>query len=195
MLIKRYGGPLVAVLFSVSVGYAQICFRGFSSDSCSSYPITDFTVSTPFAGVAGQPARNLDFATHLGWLFKVKPDLALGPSFFFSAHLNGGWHTQLGVNMRVRTRPATHLHLDLSPGLILYDSPFPDGFAGYDLEVTPGYRDWVGFVTRVNIRKVYPRGHETILQVGIKLGSYAGLGLTGLGAIVGTIGHFLSRIE
>lgn len=186
---------LLATLANFSVSHAQLCFRYDQKDSCSSYPITDFMISTPFLGVAGKPERHFDLATNLGWLFILHERVAVGPSFFFSAYLNGGWHSQLGVLARARVQLTDNLHFDISPGVILHDSPYPDGFAGYSTEIAAGYRDWVGVVTRLDVVKSYPRGHDTVFQVGLKFGSYAGLGLTGLGAIAGGIGYVLSQID
>jgi hypothetical protein len=185
----------VLVLSISSHGRAQVCFRYEQTRSCSSYPMTDFIISAPVFGAAGQPERHLDLATNLGWLFNVSECLALGPSFFFSAYLNGGWHSQLGLHGRLRVYPGKNLHVDVSPGLVLHDSPFPEGFAGYSAEAAIGYRDWVSLVTRVDVVRSYPGGHDTILHMGIKFGSYAGLGLTGIGAVAGGIGYILSRID
>jgi hypothetical protein len=186
---------LAATLANFSLSHAQVCFRYDQKDSCSSYPITDFMISTPFPGVAGKPERHLDLATNLGWLFVLHERMAIGPSFFFSAFLNGGWHSQLGLHTRVRMHWAKNFHADISPGVILHDSPYPDGFAGYSTEIAAGYRDWVSLVTRLDVVKSYPRGHDTVFNVGLKFGSYTGLGLTGLGAIAGGIGYVLSQID
>lgn len=186
---------LIALSANASSGNAQPCFRYNQKDFCTSYPITDFIVSVPFAGASGAPARHLDLATNVSWLFNVHEKTAIGPAFFFSAYLNGGWHSQLGAQSRVRYWTNPNVHVDLSPGVIIYDSPYPSGFAGYIAEAAIGYRDWISLAARLDRVKVYPGGRDTIFQVGVKLGSYIGMGLTGVGAVSGGIGYVLSRID
>lgn len=186
---------LIALSANASSGIAQPCFRYNQKDICTSYPITDFIVSAPLAGANGAPARHLDLATNVGWLFNVHEKTAIGPAFFFSAYLNGGWNSQVGAQGRVRYWINPNVHLDISPGVIIHDNPYPDGFAGYMGEISIGYRDWIGIAARLDRVKVYPRGRDTIFQVGVKLGSYIGMGFTGVGAVAGGIAYVLSRID
>lgn len=186
---------LIALSANASNLNAQPCLRYNQKDSCSSYPLTDFIVSAPLPGANGGPARHLDLATNVGWLFQVHEKNALGPAFFFSAYLNGGWHSQVGAQGRVRHWINPNVHVDISPGLIIYDSPYPDGFAGYIAEVGVGYRDWISLAARLDRVKVYPSGYDTIFQIGVKFGSYIGMGLTGVGAVAGGIAYFLSSID
>ncbi len=186
---------LIAMISNASDVNAQPCFRYNQKDFCASYPITDFIVSVPFAGASGAPARHLDLATNVGWLFNVHEKTAVGPAFFFSAYLNGGWHSQAGAQGRVRHWINPSVHLDISPGVIIQDSPYPDGFAGYMGEISIGYHDWISLAARLDRVKVYPRGHDTIVQLGVKLGSYIGMGLTGVGAVAGGIGYILSHMD
>lgn len=186
---------LIAMISNASDVNAQPCLRYNQKDSCSSYPLTDFIVSAPLPGANGGPARHLDLATNVGWLFRVHEKNALGPAFFFSAYLNGGWHSQVGAQGRVRHWINPNVHVDISPGLIIYDSPYPDGFAGYMAEVGVGYRDWISLAARLDRVKVYPSGYDTIFQIGVKFGSYIGMGLTGVGAVAGGIAYFLSSID
>ncbi|MDZ7290042.1 MAG: hypothetical protein ONB44_13650 [candidate division KSB1 bacterium] len=185
----------LVTLANFSVSHAQLCFRYDQTDSCSSYPITDVMISTPFPGAAGKPERHVDLATNLGWLFVLRQRVAVGPSLFFSAYLNGGWHSQVGLHGRVRVHCTKNFRADISPGMILHDSPYPEGFAGYSTEMAAIYRDWVGVVARLDVVKSYPRGHDPVFQVGLKFGSYAGLGLTGLGAIAGGISYILNQMD
>lgn len=186
---------LIAMISNTASGNAQPCLRYNQKDSCSSYPVTDFIVSAPLPGANGGPARHLDLATNVGWLFNVHEKTALGPAFFFSAYLNGGWNSQLGAQGRVRYWINPNVHLDISPGVIIHDNPYPDGFAGYMGEVSIGYRDWISIAARLDRVKVYPHGRDTIFQIGVKFGSYIGMGLTGMGAVAGGVGYILSRID
>ncbi|MCG3153526.1 MAG: hypothetical protein DKINENOH_00116 [bacterium] len=186
---------LTLLVVAAASSFAQPCFRYDQKNSCSSYPLSDFVASVPLPGANGAPARHVDLGTSLGWLFTLNEKTAVGPAFFFSAYLNGGWHSQLGAQGRVRYWLNPNLHVDFSPGAILRDSPYPRGFAGYTAEISAGYRDWVSLAARVDRVRVYPDDHDTVLQVGIKLGSYAGMGLTAVGTVAGGIAYLLSQID
>lgn len=174
---------------------AQVCFRYDEQENCSSYPITDFMVNIPIPGIASRPERHLDLATNLGWLFNVDKRWAVGPSFFFSAYLNGGWNSQLGVHLRARHYLTKDLHLDVSPGFIIWDNPLPEGFAGYSSELAIGFGDWISLTSRFDYLRAYPEDYIEVFQIGIKFGSYAGLGLSGLATVAGGIYYLLSRID
>ncbi len=174
---------------------AQVCWRYDHDAGCTSYPITDFTVTTPFPGAAGLPERHVDLATNLGWLFETNKRVALGPAFFFSAYLNGGWHSQWGLHGRGRIYLNDRWQLQISPGVMVSDSPYPNGFAGYSAAVDVMFKDWVGFTARLDIVKSYPDGHDTVFQIGLKAGSYIGMGISGVGAVAGGIAYVVSQID
>lgn len=190
----------ILLLFSITNGFvatsaAQVCWRQGPNEVCSSFPITDFTIAAPLAGAAGAPQRHVDFATNLGWLFKTNERIALGPAFFFSAYLNGGWHSQWGAHGRVRVQLRDNWHLQIAPGVIISDSPFPNGFAGYHAQVEVMFKDWVGLSARIDRVRVYPDDRDTVVQIGIKTSSYIGMGATALGAVAGGIAFLASRID
>lgn len=179
----------------VATSAAQVCWRQSPNAVCSSFPITDFTIAAPIAGVSGAPQRHVDFATNLGRLFKTNARLAFGPAFFFSAYLNGGWHSQWGMHARARVQLNNKWHVQISPGLIISDSPFPNGFAGYHAQVEVMFKDWVGLSARADRVRLYPDDRETIVHIGIKTGSYIGMGATAVGAVAGGLAFLASRID
>jgi len=194
---------LVVVLVGAlrpSPAEAQGCMRPGPADRCLIYPITDVTVSAALADTYLD--RHLDLATQLGFLVNASPHLALGPAFLVGAYLDGGWHSQLGVNARLRINlpplppgpfPAG-LHLDLTPGLILADSPPPDGIAGYSGELAVGFRDWVSLSTRVDVTRRIFEEQQVAWLLGLRAGSYPGLALSALGLIGGGLGYLWSRM-
>jgi hypothetical protein len=171
------------------------CWRYTDSDSCSSYPLTDFSVARPLPGAKGSPTREVDFSTSLGWLFVASDRVHAGPALLVSLYLDGGWHSQLGVQGRLRFLATPSIHLDLTPGLILIDSPYPGGFAGYSLEVACGYRDWISLASRLDVVDEGPNDSQTVVQIGFRFGSYPGLALSAAGAAVGGIGYVWSRMD
>jgi hypothetical protein len=132
--------------------------------------------------------------TSLGWMFVLNESYDLGPSLFYSAYRSSdGWHSQLGVRANLRYHLDDDFHLDLSPGLILTDSPFPDGFAGYSVEFSVGWKDWVGLATRLDFVDTFESGHDQVMQISLRFGSYAGMGLTSVGIISGGIAYMASK--
>lgn len=175
---------------------AEACIRYDRSGTCTSYPITDFFIGLPVSeSIDNSINRNLDMATSLGWMFVLNERYDLGPSLFFSAYRNGGWHSQFGVRANLRYHLDEEFHLDFSPGIILADSPYPDEFAGYTVEFSVGWKDWVGLATRLDVVDTFQSGHDHVLQMSLRFGSYAGMGLTSAGVIGGGLAYMASRMD
>lgn len=190
------GKFLIIPLLVLSILSAGVCLRYDQSGTCTSYPITDFSFNLPVSQSSDTSIiRDLDMMTSLGWMFVLSDSYDLGPSLIYSAYLNGGWHSQFGVRANLRYHIDDAFNLDLSPGLILTDSPFPDGFAGYTVEFCVGWKDWVGFATRLDIVDTFTSGHDQVLHIGLRFGSYGGMGLTTAGIIGGGIAYMSSRID
>ncbi len=185
---------LVIPLLVISIISAEACIRYDRSSTCTSYPITDFYFSLPVSQSDSIITRDLDMTTSLGWMFVLNERIDLGPSLFFSAYMNGGWHSQLGLRANLRYHLDDEFNLDFSPGLILTDSPFPDGFAGYTVELSLGWKDWVGLAARLDIVDTFDSGHDQVLHIGLRFGSYGGMGLTSAGIIGGGIAYMSSRM-
>lgn len=179
----------------LSASDAVPCWRYADGDSCTSYPLTDFTIGHALPGAKGLPEREVDFSSSMGWLVVVTDRLHAGPAFFSSAYLDGGWHTQAGLQGRLRFMATPSVHLDITPGLILVDSPYPGGFAGYSVEVGCGWRDWVSIASRIDMVDKGLNDSQTVVQMGMRLGSYPGLGLSAAAAAIGGIGYVWSRMD
>lgn len=186
---------VVPVLF-VSVVLAKPCIRYDHEDLCTSYPITNFCFGLP-VGQSNDNSmnRDLDLATNLGWMFIIDERIDLGPSLFFSSYRNGGWHSQIGVKANLRYNLNDEFSLNFSPGLILSDSTFPEGFAGYTSEFYVGWKDLVGLSARYDIVDTFQSGNDQVLHIGLCFGSYAGMGLTAAGAISGGIAYMKNQMD
>ena len=180
-------------LLIVSIVSGEACIRYDHSRTCTSYPITDFYFGLPVSQSDSLIIRDLDMSTSLGWMFVLNGRFDLGPSLFYSAYRNGGWHSQMGFRANLRYHLDDDFHLDFSSGLILTDSPPPDGFAGYTVELSVGWKDWEGLSTRLDFVDNFESGHDQVLQVGLRFGSYAGMGLTSAGIIGGGIAYMTSQ--
>lgn len=184
----------IVALFIVSTGFAE---PGTNSDFAeTSYPITDFYFGLPvFQSSDNAIIRDLDLATSLGWMFVLDDRIDLGPSLFFSSYKNGGWHSQIGARANFRYNLNDSFNLNLSPGLIFSDSPFPDGFAGYTAELSLGWKRWAGLSIRLDSVDTFQSDHDQILHIGLQFGSYAGMGLSALGAISGGIAYWADQMD
>ena len=163
------------------------------SSTCTSYPITDFYIGLPVSQPDSLSSRDYDLTTSLGWMFVLDERIDLGPSLFFSAYRSSdGWHSQFGIRANLRYHIDSDFHLDLSPGLILTDSPYQEGFPGYTVELSVGWKDWVGLAARMDIVDTYS-GQDQVLHIGLRFGSYGGMGLSSAGIIGGGIAYQMSR--
>ena len=191
---KASGTFCIVLLLIISIVSGEACVRYDHSSTCTSYPITDFYFGLPVSQPDNIISREGDMTTNLGWMFVLNESYDLGPSLFFSAYRNSdGWHSQLGVRANLRYYLDNEFHLELSPGLILTDSPFPDGFAGYSAELSVSWKDWVGLATRMDFVDTFESGHDQVLYISLRFGSYAGMGLTSAGIIGGGLAYMESR--
>lgn len=181
-------------LLMVSIVSGEACIRYDHSNTCTSYPITDFYFGLPLNQPDSIITREGDMTTSLGWMFVLNESYDLGPSLIYSAYRSSdGWHSQFGVRAKLRYHLDDDFHLDLSPGLILTDSPLPDGFTGYTVEFSVGWKDWVGLATRLDIIDTFESGYDQAMQISLRFGSYAGMGLTSVGIITGGLAYMASR--
>ena len=193
--MKRVSGVFLAVsLLTSSTITAEVCMRYDQSSTCTSYPITDFYFSLPVSQSDSIIVRDLDLTTSLGWMFVLDERIDLGPSLFFSAYRNGGWHSQLGIRANLRYHLSDEFNLDLSPGLILTDSPYQEGFPGYTVELSVGWKAWVSLAARMDIVDTFS-GQDQVLHIGLRFGSYGGMGLSSAGIIGGGIAYQISRMN
>ena len=185
---------IIVPVLIVSVVFAETCIRYDRNDTCTSYPVTDFCFGLTVSQSSDYSTnRDLDMATSLGWMFVLNERFDLGPSLFFSVY--SGCNSQVGIRVNLRYHLDDEFHFDCSPGLILSDSPYPDGFAGYTVEFSVGWKNWVGLATRLDIVDDFQSGHDQVLQIGLRFGSYAGMGLTAAGAIGGGIAYMTSHMD
>ena len=201
LLIGRGSIKATSIIFSlillciVSTVSGKPCIRYDHNDSCTSYPITDFYIGLPISQTDSIITRKLDMTTSIGWMFVLNKKYDLGPSLFYSAYKNGGWHSQMGIRANLRYHFADDFHFDLSPGFILTDSPFPDGFAGYTVEFSLGWKDCVGIASRLDFVDTFESDHDQVLQISLRFGSYAGMSLTSVGIIGGGIAYMSSQMD
>ena len=162
----------------------------------TSYPVIDFYFSLPVSQSNDNAIkRDFDLATSLGWMFVLDEKIDLGPSLFVSSYKNGGWHTQIGARANLRYNLNDSFNLNFSPGLIFSDSPAPEGFAGYTAELSVDWKRWVGLSMRLDDVDTFQSDRDRVVHIGLQFGSYAGMGLSALGAISGGIFYLSDQMD
>ncbi len=186
---------LACFLYSQHI-YGQFCTYKYRGDNCKSFLVTEFTFSQPIALTKGTLHRKLDFATNLGLMHDVHERLGIGAHFFTNIYLNGGWHSQYGLRPRVSFYVKPDWQLDFSPGVILADSSYPDGFGGYSIETNLHWKDHVGFSARLDLLAYndIEDSNDVVLNLGVQTDGIKGGLLVAIGALGSAVGVILSRI-
>jgi len=189
---------VLLLLIIMSAGLLTAQAGGFlpfgPGEGRSSFAVADFTLGYP-VGPSDGPERKLDVSSELGWLFTLDEGLYLGPVFHFGSWLNGGWHSRWGLGVHTRIDLSSRLSLNLTPGLILGDSPFPDGFAGYTAGASVMQDGWVGLSADVDVTRNFNNDYDTVLRLGIDFGSIPGLCMTAAAGTAGAVASWLNSMD
>lgn len=156
--------------------------------------VTDFLAAYPF-GPSDGIERELDLSTELGMIFPLQNNLYLGPAFNFGSWLNGGWHSRWGLSARGRILLDRRYSMDLSSGVILGDSPYPDGFAGFTAGASLVLDGWLGISARIDFTEAYPDGTDTVFKLGLGLGELPGLFTTAAAGGAGAVAWWLNQMD
>lgn len=156
--------------------------------------VTDFIAGVPIDLDSNLDGK-LDISTELGILFPLGSGQRLGPELTFGCWLDGGWHSRLGLSARYRSGISDRLDLDLVPGLLVYDSPYPDGFAGFTAGASLVLDSWIGLHLRLDSTESFPEGSNTVLRICLGLGGEPGLYATGAAAAAGAVAWQLSEMD
>ncbi|MFO8184599.1 MAG: hypothetical protein R6U39_10560 [Candidatus Aegiribacteria sp.] len=156
--------------------------------------VTDFLAAYPFGPEDGIE-RDLDLSTELGFIFPLQKNLYLGPAFNFGSWLNGGWHSRWGLSARSRILLDRRFSMDLSSGVILGDSPHPDGFAGFTAGASLVLDGWLGICARIDFTEAYPDGTDTVFRLGLGLGELPGLYTTAAAGGAGAVAWWLNQMD
>jgi hypothetical protein len=125
------------------------------------------------------------FNWELGLMRNLTPNSALGATYCLGVEMDKGYGRS-GFKARYRRRLNPDVHLDLSPGIVLWEkrSHLPE-FTGH---VGVSYRDWATLTAEMDVvRPKYGGDTEPHWYLGVKVGGYPGAGLCGVSAVVGAI--------
>lgn len=184
----------VGCLMMMSAMIFAPCAGGLPYGGEGTVLVTDFAAGVPIE-LDSDIDGKLDLSTELGVLFPLGPAGKLGPVMTFGCWLDGGWHSRFGISARYRRAVSGRLDLDLVPGLILFDSPFPDGFAGFTAGASLVMDSWIGLHIRFDAVESFSGGTDTVLRFCLGLGGEPGLYATGAAAAVGAVAWQLSRMD
>ncbi len=185
---------LVVLLFFISSNsYSQFCWYKYSKENCKLFLVTEFTVSKPI-GLSDGIHRKFDHSSNIGLMYDLNDKIGVGAHFFLNVFRNGGWHTQHGIRPRISIYPHSDWQVDISPGLILSDSSYPDGFAGYCLETNVNYKDHIGISFRLDKLEPNPFDgkEDVVLSIGIQTDGIKGAILSALGALSIPVRDFIN---
>ena len=87
------------------------------------------------------------------------------------------------------------ISFDLSSGLIVWDSPYPTGFAGFTVGASLVFDGWIGLCARTDFTESYDEGTDTVFRLGLGLGQLPGLYTTAAAGGAGAVAYMLSRID
>jgi hypothetical protein len=187
---------------AVARPHRDICLRGQPLEKCRGFVIFEATVEGAGAGTAqtivfgtppvqGRSTRS-DFSSYLGWtvggMVNTDSAHALGAAVQMARFSsNPRW----AVVARRRTFFRSGPTLDLSAGPLVARQPSPDGFGsvtayGATAEVAVGLGDMIGITGGIDAAHTKTRG-SAALYAGVRVGSYAALGVTALVAIANVI--------
>ena len=174
---------------------AQICFTKYSAETCNIHFVTEFGVAYPFSLTKETLDRHLDFNTNLGIMRIIHTRFGVGAHIFVGIYKNGGWHSQIGLRPRIAYYINEALELNFSPGLILYNSPYPDGFAGYSIETNLKWKQHFGLTARADfLADDDLNGKQYVLNLGIQTDGKKGAVFILLAAVASGLGVILSRL-
>ncbi len=159
-----------------------------------SFPVSYFTINAPL-GPSDEMTRTIDLQSDFAWLFPLEDDLFLGPGVFVGAWRNGGWHSRWGLEATGNLYLSESSHLSVSPGVIVSDSPYPDGFAGYSLGVGFGINDWAGVSSRLDLTRSPESSCEAEFHLGLRLGSIPGLAATTIAGAAGAVAWLENEMD
>ncbi len=166
-------------IFLNSIINGQHCINKSEDSTCVTHFMIESVLSYPVS-LCNNIDRHWDFATNLGVVHHVNDHIGIGGHFFLDYYVNGGGHVQYGVRPRLSYNFNKDWVLNFSPGIILYDSPFPKGLAGYSLETSIKWKNHLGITIRYDDLKDHNNTplKRQVLNLGIATGGKKSVGLT-----------------
>ncbi|MCI0695967.1 hypothetical protein L0337_28705 [candidate division KSB1 bacterium] len=190
--------------------------------TCRTFPITEFGLNYRVSSQpvfekitfrdgsitdhsAYRPDQQLYITSDLGFMRNLSPCYALGASNFVGfgddSNLRGG------LKLRMRRWFTNGTRLDVSPGILLWDSNWQFSRPGFTGNMDLKFKEWFALSLLVeyrrargevppfdNYRYVTKTAHDIVIYIGMKAGSYAGLighGVAGVVAGVAGLMHLL----
>jgi hypothetical protein len=148
----------------------KACFQPRALPACRSFWITEFGIQWFISEPPGVNDKRRWLATwEVGWMQNRTPDDAVGGSVFLSANDNA---FRSGVRARYRRWTGGQTAVDVSPGLILFQSDDDMEVRtqlGAALQAGVTYHDWIGLTSQVEATSGGVR-----FLAGVRLGGFPG---------------------
>jgi len=190
---------------------AQFCWTPKPLPACRTFPITEigfnyrvsskpvfetftFTDGSITDHSAYRSEQQLYFTSDLGFMKNLSPGYALGASNFVGFEERG--EVRGGIKLRVRKWFTNGTSVDVSPGILLWDTALRFPTPGFTGNLDLKFKEWLALNVLVeyrrapgsensygNVRYVTKTVHDTGIYIGMKTGSSAGLighGVAGL---------------
>ena len=160
-------------------GRDAFCWRGAPADRCGTFALTELAGAISTNQASRRPPWNVTW--EVGAMHNVASRLAVGGTAFLTR--DDQQRLLFGLKPRVRYWMTRQLGLDLAPGFVLanvqrdfYAATLP-AFSGH---VAVVWKDWAGLMVQLENLKPDPTPSfdqpVTTLYVGLRLGSWAGVG-------------------
>ncbi|GEM_PF-1058384 len=193
------------LLFSSTV-WAQLCLKPHPQPACRTFFITEISynfransaptrtiIFPPFDGVDSYTLkerifdfkRRHFFTSDLGLMTNLNARYAIGASHFIG--MDNGGEFRGGFKIRVRRWLGAKSSLDLSTGMLLWNTHFNPKHPGFTAGVHFNMRDWFALTVLLESIRLQPSGYlppvqvisdprsDTAFYVGVKTGSTPGL--------------------
>ncbi len=189
--MKRFIGFIatVALLEGVlSPSQAQFRWNPKPLPACRTFPITEIGFNYRISSDQATD-QQLYIASDLGFMRNLSTRYALGASNFVGFGDDSEFRG--GLKLRVRKWFTNGTSLDISPGILLWDSIWRFSRPGFTGSVDLKFEEWFGLSLIFEYRRAREEmyAHDTGIYLGMKSGSSAGLiGHGVVGLVAGVVG-------
>jgi hypothetical protein len=184
-------GAALASQPGVQEASEELCFRGGPLQRCKGFMLSEFAAYIGPTTSYRRPPMN--FIWELGYMRNLAAnDMAVGGTLFLVN--DDEPRKMLGLKPRLRTWLKPWLSLDVAPGVLLvgieHGSGFVPSYPAFSGHVALNFGDFVALSAQAEIlpltqtSNVNPEGMETNVFIGLRFGSYPGVGVGSAAALI-----------
>lgn len=177
----------------------EVCFRGGPLQRCKGFMLTEFAAYIGPTTSYRRPPMN--FIWELGYMQNLAAnDLAVGGTLFLVNDEEP--RRMLGLKPRLRTWLSPWMSLDVAPGLLLvgldHSTSFIPSYPAFSGHIALNFGDFVAVSAQMEVLPlrdtsfVNPEGIEANVFIGVRFGSYPGVAVGSLAALISLYAEGLS---